>query len=232
VGNEVHHTATVGPHVELGEGNYVGPHAVLAGAIRLGDDNWIGAGTVIGAPPEIRDFPHAPSWTEHLPEFGVEIGHRNVIREMVTIQHGSRRPTRIGNDCFLMTRTYAAHDVHLEDTVTTSAGVSLAGHVQVGSLANLGMGALVHQFRVIGAGVMIGMGAVVTHNVPPFAKAFGNPTRIHGANLIGLRRLGLDDETVALIAAAHDEQGAWPAAEELGPLSTHLTWWLERQDSH
>jgi UDP-N-acetylglucosamine acyltransferase len=39
---------------------------------------------------------------------------------------------------------------------------------------------------------MVGMGSVVTRDVPPFSKAFGNPARVRGANVVGMERSGFD----------------------------------------
>jgi UDP-N-acetylglucosamine acyltransferase len=69
--------------------------------------------------------------------------------------------------------------------------VLLAGHVRVGNAANLGLGASVHQGRYVGAGVMLGMSSVVTRDIPPFAKAYGSPARVVGANVVGMRRGGI-----------------------------------------
>jgi acetyltransferase-like isoleucine patch superfamily enzyme len=86
---------------------------------------------------------------------------------------GAFAPTTIGARCRLLTRTYVAHDCVVGDDVTTSAA-SLSGHVQIGHGANLGMNATVH---VVGPSSMVGMSAVVTRDVPPFALSYGNPAR-------------------------------------------------------
>ncbi len=57
----------------------------------------------------------------------------------------------------------------------------------------VGMGALVHQRGRIGPGAMVGMGAVVRGEVPPFTVTVGSPARIAGLNEVGLRRLGCAD---------------------------------------
>jgi UDP-N-acetylglucosamine acyltransferase len=38
---------------------------------------------------------------------------------------------------------------------------------------------------------MVGMGAIVTRDVKPFSKSFGNPCRIQGVNVVGMERFGL-----------------------------------------
>jgi UDP-N-acetylglucosamine acyltransferase len=45
---------------------------------------------------------------------------------------------------------------------------------------------------------MIGMGSVVVSGIPSFAKAYGNPARIHGANIVGMQRNGFSEEQVKL----------------------------------
>ncbi|HYQ74701.1 DapH/DapD/GlmU-related protein [Cellulomonas sp.] len=202
--NTIHPSAVVGPGVELGEGNVVGPNVVLLGPLRVGDGNWFGPGVVVGTPPEIRGAAHGAGWDAPAGE-GVVIGDRNVLREGVSVQQGSHRATRIGDDCFLMSRVYVAHDDEIGDRATVAAGTTLAGHVRVGAGANLGMGAAVHQRRVVGPGAMVGMGAVVTRDVPPFAKAFGSPVRLVGVNTVGLQRSGADEGTVAAIVGAYGE---------------------------
>lgn len=197
--NQIHPSAVLGPGVELGENNIVGPFTVLSGPLRLGDGNWIGAGAVLGCPSEIRGGEHAAGWAQRATGQGVVIGNRNVIREGVTVQVGSVGPTRVGDDCYLMTKANVTHDVALGDQVTVSAGVLIGGHSQVGDDATLGLNAVLHQYSVVGPGAMIGMAAVVTRHVPPFALAFGNPARVRGVNQVLLRRLGLSDADIAEI---------------------------------
>ncbi len=208
--NQIHPSAVLGPGVELGENNIVGPFTVLTGPLLLGDDNWIGSGTVLGCPSEIRGGEHAAGWKERATGQGVVIGSRNVIREGVTVQVGSVGPTLVGDDCYLMTKSNVTHDVTLGNQVTVSAGVLIGGHSQVGDGATLGLNAVLHQFTVIGPGAMIGMGAVVTRHIPPFALAYGNPARVRGVNRVLLRRLDLSDVDIDGIEDRLAESGEPP----------------------
>lgn len=201
--NDIHPTAIIGSRVELGRGNTIGPFAVISGDARLGDGNWVGAGVIIGAPPEVRSFEH-PRTDDAFAGAGVIIGSGNVIREYAQIHSGLGSPTTIGDGGFLMNQIYVAHDGILGDGVTLASSVLLAGHVRVGDGANLGLGVNVHQFRSVGAGAMVGMGAVVTHDVPPFAMAYGAPARVHGANRVGLERRGVSADAVAAIHRAYE----------------------------
>lgn len=188
----IHDTAIVGPDVQCGDEVTIGPYAVITGRVRIGSGVWIGAHAVIGAPPEVRALdPSAPAPLGS--SDGVIIGPRTVIREAVQVHAGWRSPTVIGVGGYIMNQVYIAHDGQLGDDVTLAAGVRVGGHVRIDDGANLGLGTVVHQRRVIGALAMIGMGSVVTRDVPPFAKAYGAPAIVRGVNTVGLERSGASD---------------------------------------
>ena len=74
------------------------------------------------------------------------------------------------------------HDCVIGDFVTFAPGVKCNGNVLVEDHAYVGAGAVIKQGKpgqplVIGRGAVIGMGAVVTHSVPPGATWVGNPAR-------------------------------------------------------
>lgn len=190
--NRIHPAAHVDAGAELGEGNVIGPGVVIHSGVRLGDENWIGAGAVIGAPPEVRSFVH-PRSADDSYGAGLVIGSGNVIREAAQIHQGWQHATRVGDGAFIMNQVYVAHDGTIGDGVTLASSVLLAGHVSIGDRANLGLGTSVHQFRSIGVGAMVGMGSVVTADLPAFAKAYGVPARVVGANTVGMQRSGIAD---------------------------------------
>lgn len=197
----------VSPEVELGTDVVVGPYAVLLGPCRIGDGVQIGASCVIGSPPELTSSRQNAAWTGDTDHHGVEIGSGTVVREFTAVQQGADAPTRIGSRCWLLSRSYVAHDCVLEDEVTTSAGVSIGGRARIGHGANLGMNATVHQRRVVGPGAMVGMSSAVTRDVPPFAKAYGSPARVRGANTVGMARRGVTAERIGQVDAAYRTGG-------------------------
>ncbi len=218
-GNQVHSTAVVGPHVRLGTGNVVGPGVVLAGPLSIGDDNWFGAHVVIGCPPEMRGHPHTVDWIDTPDGLGVRIGSHNVLREGAQVHAGLHEQTRLGDDLFLMNQVYIAHDCQLSDGVTMASNVAVGGHVHVGAKANLGLGTVVHQRRRIGGLAMVGMGSVVTRDLPAFVKAYGNPCTVRGVNSVGMDRAGIPAELVARVVedVAGSNDGDWSDMAELSP---------------
>lgn len=202
--NSVHPTAQLIGDVVLGSGNTIGPLVVIIGPVTIGDRNWVGTGAVIGAPPEVRDWPHPTDVAQLSSGGGIEIGNGNIIREYVQIHQGWHDVTRVGDHDFVMNQCYLAHDTQLEDRVTLASSVLLAGHVRIGEGANLGLGTAVHQRRYVGNGAMLGMGSVVTHDVPPFARAFGSPARVHGANRIGMERSRVPTAVIDAVSRVYD----------------------------
>lgn len=229
MGNQVHETAIIGPGVELGADNIIGPYAVITGPCRIGDRNWIGAHAVLGAAPEVRGHDHGVPWGGQAVSLGVEIGHGSTLREFTTVHGGTQRITRIGSRCFVMNKVHVGHDSVIDDEVTLAANATLAGHVDVGAGANVGLSSAVHQHRVVGPGAMVGMGAVVTRDVPPFAKAMGSPARVRGVNDVGMRRRGFSSDDIGALAEHYGRDA--PAGEQWLPpaaLRSAWEWWSVR----
>lgn len=224
--NRVHPTALIGPEVELGTGNVVGPYAVILGPTTIGDDNWIGPHTAIGTPGEMRGGPHVAAWDGEIRGGGTVIGNRNVIREFATIQAPDVGQTRIGDDCYVMTKAHLPHDGVLEDGVTVACSVLIGGHGQIGAKANLGLGAVLHQELVVGPAAMVGMGSVVTKHVPPFAIAYGSPARVHGVNRVGMQRSEISAESIETLDEIYSSTAVTPDfADEPAELVAAFDWY-------
>jgi len=156
--NNIHPTAIIGPNVQLGDNNYIGPYCV------------------IGMPGEHRD-----KWGE---DKGVIIGNNNIFTGHITIDAGIADHTIIGNNCFMMKHSHVGHDCIVGNDVTVSCGAKIGGHAEVMDKANIGLNAVIHQHHNIAEGVMVGMGAVMTMKVQTanYQTYAGNPARHIGAN--------------------------------------------------
>ncbi|MGH3467785.1 MAG: UDP-N-acetylglucosamine acyltransferase, partial [Thermocrispum sp.] len=139
----------------------------------------------------------APSGDPEQDGFGVRIGDRNVIREYCSVHQGTQRTTTVGGDCYFLRSAHVAHDCRIGDGVTLGSNVVVGGHSEVWSLANLGLGVVVHQKSTIGPGAMVGMGAAVTREIAPFTISRGVPAHVTGLNIVGLSRRGVSAETIA-----------------------------------
>ncbi len=209
--NQIHPTAILEGDIRMGHGNVIGPHVVMRGDIEMGDHNSFGTGVCLEHRVRIgndnRLFPYAcvgavgemGAKGDRLTEAGaVVIGHHVTLREFVCVHAPVYSDqTYIGDNVYLMNKCYVAHDVVIERSAVLSAGVALAGRSRVGAFTHIGMGAVVHQHRVIGTGVMIGMGSVVTRDILPYSKVSGNPVRLMGFNSRSSSLQHLDPELLA-----------------------------------
>lgn len=89
---------------------------------------------------------------------------------------------RIGRNFHANIYSYVAHDCVIGDFVTFAPAVRCNGNVVIEDHAYIGTGAILKQGRpdkplVIGRGAIVGMGAVVTKDVPPGVTVVGNPAR-------------------------------------------------------
>lgn len=189
VGVSVGPFAIIGPGVIVGDHCEVAARAILERNTILGPGCRIGIGTVIGGDPQDRKYAGEETW--------VEIGEGTRVRDYSTVNRGTAFAGRtvIGRRCYLMSYVHVAHDCVIEDEVTIANAVQLAGHVHVEEHASLGGSTPVHQFVRIGAFAFVGGGSRVPQDIPPFARAAGNPLRLYGTNSLGLTRAGFPPQT-------------------------------------
>jgi UDP-N-acetylglucosamine acyltransferase len=213
--------AVVGPGVEIGQGTVVGPHAAIVRDTTLGSRCTVGAGAVLGADPQDLKYHGEPT--------RLDIGDDTTIREYATLHRGTAATGRtvVGRRCYLMTYVHVAHDCVVEDDVVLANAVQLAGHVHVESRASVGGLTPVHQFVRIGRLAFVGGGSRVPQDVPPFARAAGNPMKLYGINSIGLTRAGVPADVRAALKHAfrllfNSHLGLSQAVEQLRAESAHL----------
>jgi len=212
---DIHQSAVVHPHAELGRDVTVGPYAVIGPQAVIGDRTWIGAhvviegrttlgcdnriyhGAVLGAPPQDLKYRGETTY--------LRIGDGNTIREYATLNLAcvESEATLLGDGCLLMAYVHVAHNCHIGNSVIMANAVNLAGHVEVHDFASIGGLTPVHQFVRIGSYAFVGGGSRVAKDVVPFVKAAGNPLELAGVNSIGLERRGFDDDRRASLKRAY-----------------------------
>jgi UDP-N-acetylglucosamine acyltransferase len=206
----LHPTAIVDPSAKIAGTAEIGPYVVIGADVSIGARTQIKANVVMEGPLEIGEdnvfFPYstvglAPQDLKYHGERScTKIGHRNKIREFVTIHRGTEGGgmlTSIGNDNLLMAYTHVAHDTQMGSHIVLGHAATLGGHVVVGDWAVVSAGSAVHQFCRVGRHCIIGGFSVITQDVLPFSTTVTErEARIFGANRTGLERRGYPAESI------------------------------------
>ena len=188
----------IGAHVQIGKGTILNSHVVVDGWTEIGENNHFFPFSVIGAVPQ--DLKYKGEETKLI------IGNCNTIRESVTLNLGTIQgggKTQLGNNNLLMAYTHLGHDCIVGNDCVIANNGTLAGHVTVEDFVWLGGMCGVSQFVRVGSHSYIGGQSGLERDVPPFTIAIGTrPSRIRGANIVGLRRRGFKAETIQKINEA------------------------------
>ena len=200
--------AFIHPEAKIGKDVIIEPFAFIAGNVYIGDGTWIGPNSTILDGARIgkncKIFPSAvvsgiPQDLKFRGEKStVELGDNTTVRECATVNRGTAAVGRtiIGKNCLLMAYSHVGHDCAIGNNVIIGNSTALAGEVDIDDWAILSAGTMVHQFAHIGGHVMIGGGAKVRIDVPPYIKADRDPLSFLGLNLVGLTRRGFEKERI------------------------------------
>ncbi|MDD5770332.1 MAG: hypothetical protein PHE25_05150 [Candidatus Gracilibacteria bacterium] len=188
--NIIHNTAIIEDGVIIGKNNYIGPFCYIKSGTIIGNNNRFEGYCSIGTTPEY--------YGKNYKETNVIIGNNNIFREFVIITNGTNINTIIKNNIILLNKTYIAHDSFIDDNVTCSCNVSIAGFVSIMKGANIGMCVNIHQNCIVGAYSMLGMGTIVTKKsiIEPGKIYVGNPAKYLKDNIIGLAKSEIDKNTL------------------------------------
>ena len=212
----IHPTAIVDPAARVAESAEVGPYVVIGPAVEIGArtrlmaHNYLEGPTTIGEDNLFFPFSTVGVASQDLKYKGeraeTRIGHRNRIREFVTIHRGTQGGglvTRIGSDNLLMTTSHVAHDVQIGDHVIIGNSVGIAGHVVIEDWVDVAPYSGIHQFCRIGRHAFIGPYSVVKQDVMPYSLTSHKPELgVFGANSIGLERRGFAKPVVESLQTA------------------------------
>jgi len=185
---EVGPYAIIGPDVTLSRGVVIGSRATIEGYTVVGEGTRVFTGAVIGSAPQDLKYKGKKSF--------LKIGSNNIIREYVTMNPGTDEGsvTCIGDGNLFMAYSHVAHDCKVGSNCVIANIGTLAGHVTLEDRVVLGGLAAIHQFTRVGKMSIIGGCSKVVQDVPPFSMCDGNPAKIYGLNLVGVKRAGMPEK--------------------------------------
>ena len=188
----------IGPEVEIGARTRLMANLFMEGPTFIGEDNVFFPYSTVGVASQDLKYKGERAFTR--------IGHRNRIREFVTIHRGTEGGglhTSIGDDCLLMTYAHVAHDCTLGNHVILGNSVGLAGHVTIEDWADVSPFSGVHQFCRIGRHAFVGPYSVIKQDVMPYSLTSHQPeVQVFGANAVGLARRGFGKPVIEALQTA------------------------------
>jgi acetyltransferase-like isoleucine patch superfamily enzyme len=153
----------LGRRVMIGEGCFLDAHS-LTGHIVLNDDVWLSRGCIVIADDNAEVYLSERAY----------VGHRCLLYGHAGIHIG--RDALVANDVQLIcgNHTFARRDVPIRAQPTEERPIVIEDDVWLGA-STIVLGGV-----TIGRGSVVGAGAVVTHELPPYSIARGIPARVVG----------------------------------------------------
>lgn len=188
----------VGPKVRIGAGTRLISHVTILNRTTLGEHNTLWPQCTLGGDPQDLKF--------HGEDAELVIGDHNDIREMVTMHIGTENGgnvTQVGSHNLIMVGAHVAHDCILGSHIIIANQVQLAGHIHIGDAAVISGATAIHHFVSIGRFAFLGGMTRIVHDVPPFMKVEGNPSKVRGINSIGLERRGFTPQQMENLKGAY-----------------------------
>ncbi len=181
--------ARIGPGVAIGEYSVIGDQAVIGADTRIAHHAVIADNTTIGARCVIKShavigeqgfgFDFEPDGRPvRIPHTGcVVVGDDVEIGTGVTIARATQGETRIADHVKIDDHAHVAHNCRIDANTIVAAGVILSGSVRVGESAWLGPNCSIIQKVTIGRRALVGIGALVTRDVPDDVAVVGQNGR-------------------------------------------------------
>lgn len=185
----IHETATIapdvqigkytviGPGVKIGKGSRIGPNCNIENA-DIGKNAKIASNVSIGGSgfgfeddpitKEVLEFPHVG---------GVTIGDNVSVGSSTCIDRGGLGNTLIGNDVKIDNLVHISHNVKIGDRCKVIALSMIGGSVELGEDSWISPSSAVRDWRKVGKGALIGLGAVVTKDIESNKIVIGNPAK-------------------------------------------------------
>ncbi len=175
---------TIAPDVFIGEDVSIGSHAVIYPGVRilggtvLGNHVVIKPNTVIGGDGfgYATRIGYPPLKIPHLGN--VVIGNHVDIGSNVTIDKATFGSTIVKDFVKFDNGVHVAHNCHIGERTLLTAHAELSGSVTIGHDSWIAPNASIKESINIGNNVLVGIGSVVTWDLPDNAVAFGVPAKI------------------------------------------------------
>ena len=214
----IHKTANIDPkakissNVEIGPYSVIGPDVVIEEYTKIHSHVNITGNTFIDKENIIYPFASIGNDPQDMKYQGektkLTIGKKNIIREYVTINPGTKQGggiTKVGSDNLIMIGAHIAHDCIIGNYIVIANSAAIAGHAEIEDKVIIGGNCGIQQFTRIGKMAMIGGMTGVSRDVIPYGLSTGNRNYLNGINVVGLRRNKVANKEIIGLTNAYKE---------------------------
>lgn len=169
--------AYIGGNVTIGDYCFIGAGVKIVGRVQIGNRVWIRENTVIGTDGLSTDRDEEGHPVE-IPQFGGVVIEDDVkIGANTVIQRGAIDDTVLQKGCKIDGQTFIAHNVQIGQETFIVGETFLLGSASVGEQSQISANCVFGNYVHVGDHTLVGMGSVVTKEIPSDCVAYGTPAR-------------------------------------------------------
>jgi UDP-N-acetylglucosamine acyltransferase len=169
---KIHLTAIVEKGAKIGARTVVMEFAIIRAGVEIGEDCEVMERVILGALPVSYS-----GLKRKTPQFGIKIGDRVHFHTSATVVKGTKRNTRIGDDCVFGQQTTIGHDSSIGNKNMINNHSTIGGWTETGEVVTIHLNVTVRERIKIGSNVEIGMGSNVIKDIKSNSVNYGNPCK-------------------------------------------------------
>lgn len=173
---KIGHNCSLDGEIEIGDNTVIWNNVTIINRVKIGHDTVIQSGSVIGHDGfgYTEDEQHVKTMVKHFG--GVRIGNNVLISSNVCVVRGTIDDTVIEDGVKIDNLSHVAHNCYLGENAAMAFPCFLGGSSVIERNGYIAQGVVRNQC-IIHENGFVGMGAVVTKDVPADTVVIGNPAK-------------------------------------------------------
>lgn len=184
IGCDIKTSVIIENGVSIGNNVRIMNNSIIRRGTKIGDNVYIGANSVIGS-EGFQVISFGGNWRNIYHVGGLQIENDVHIGDNCTISNSLfEDSTIIKRNVKIDNHVYVAHNCYVGENTILTASVNLCGSTKIFESCWIGMNSTILNKCVVNSNTIIGIGSVVTKNIPSNSVAYGNPAVVHRKNEI------------------------------------------------